>query len=84
MTDEQVRAGVGFSAAPAEALISWIKESPAAQTPLARHLLEELERARGQEVELPSFEGGRVLTTGRPTTASRTRHRRKSSAARES
>eukprot|EP00959_Pyramimonas_sp_CCMP1952_P421312 8825974-Pyramimonas_sp.AAC.1 len=83
MTDGQARAGVSFWSAPAEALIRWIKESPAAQTPLAGHLLEELERARGQEVELPSFDGGRALTTGRPSTASRTRHRRKTSAARD-
>ena len=83
MTDTQVRAGVGFWTAPAEALMAYIRESPAVETALARQLLEELQKATGHEVELPSFDGGRVLTTGRPSTAARARHRRKTSAARE-
>ena len=82
MTDEQVRAGVGFWAAPAEALMMFIVESPAAQTPLAKQLLEELERVKGEPVEIPSFDGGRVLTTGRPSTAARARHGRKTRTAR--
>ena len=83
MTDEQVQAGVDFWAAPAEALMAFIRESPAVGTPLARQLLEELPKAVGHGVELPSFDGGRVLTTGRPSTAARARHRRKTSAARK-
>ena len=80
MSSEQIREGVSFWESPAAVIVAAIRASPCGSSGLAAAIIDELSAIDDASIEMASFDGGRVLTTGRPSTAGRARASRRTRA----
>ena len=69
MSSEQIRGGVSFWAAPAASIIAAARASPRGSSGFAAELIHELRAVGDSSIEVATFDGGRALPTGRPSTA---------------